>query len=39
MAAALQWNPLLHLVGAEIFGAALLGGVDDPATGRWPAPN
>ena len=35
MAAALQWNPVLHLVGAEVFGAMLLGGVDDPATGRW----
>jgi len=35
MAAALQWNPVLHLVGAEVFGVVLLGGVDDPATGRW----
>jgi 3-oxoadipate enol-lactonase len=35
MAAALQWNPVLHLVGAEVFGTALLGGVADPATGRW----
>ena len=35
MAAALQWNPVLHLVGAEVFGSVLLGGVDDPATGRW----
>lgn len=35
MAAALQWNPILHLVGAEVFGTALLGHVDDPATGRW----
>jgi 3-oxoadipate enol-lactonase len=35
MAAALQWNPVLHLVGAEIFGSVLMGGVDDPATGRW----
>jgi 3-oxoadipate enol-lactonase len=35
MAAALQWNPVLHLVGAEVFGTVLLGGVPDPATGRW----
>jgi pimeloyl-ACP methyl ester carboxylesterase len=35
MAAALQWNPVLHLVGAEVFGTVLLDGVDDPATGRW----
>ena len=35
MAAALRWNPILHLVGAEVFGTALLGRVDDMATGRW----
>jgi 3-oxoadipate enol-lactonase len=35
MAAALRWNPILHLVGAEAFGTALLGHFDDPATGRW----
>jgi 3-oxoadipate enol-lactonase len=35
MAAALQWNPMLHLMGAESFGMALLGRVDDPATARW----
>ena len=35
MAAALRWNPILHLVGAEVFGTALLGRVDDLATGRW----
>ena len=35
MAAALQWNPMLHLVGADYFGMALLGSVDDPATARW----
>jgi 3-oxoadipate enol-lactonase len=35
MAAALAWNPVLHLVGAEVFGTVLLGGVGDPATGRW----
>jgi 3-oxoadipate enol-lactonase len=35
MAAALQWNPMLHLLGADFFGMALLGRVDDPATARW----
>ena len=35
MASALQWNPMLHLMGAESFGMALLGRVDDPATARW----
>jgi 3-oxoadipate enol-lactonase len=35
MAAALRWNPILHMVGAEVFGAWLLGHVDDPGTGRW----
>ncbi len=35
MAAALQWNPLLHLMSAEVFGEVLLGRLDDPATGRW----
>jgi 3-oxoadipate enol-lactonase len=35
VAAGLQWNPVLHLVSAEVFGAVLLGGVDDPATGIW----
>jgi 3-oxoadipate enol-lactonase len=35
MAAALQWNPMLHLLGADFFGLALLGHVDDPATARW----
>ena len=35
MAAALQWNPMLYLMGADFFGMALLGGVDDPATARW----
>lgn len=35
MAAALRWNPILHLVGAEVFGAGLLGHLDDPGTGRW----
>jgi 3-oxoadipate enol-lactonase len=35
MAAALQWNPVLHLVGAEVLGSVLLDGVADPATGRW----
>ena len=35
MAAALQWNPFLHLVSAEVFGTALLGRIDDPATDSW----
>jgi pimeloyl-ACP methyl ester carboxylesterase len=35
MASALQWNPMLHLMGADFFGMALLGRVDDPATARW----
>ena len=35
MATALRWNPMLHLMGAEAFGMALLGHVDDPATRRW----
>ena len=35
MAAALQWNPMLHLMGADFFGMALLGRIDDPATARW----
>ena len=35
VAAALRWNPMLQLMGAEFFGMALLGPMDDPATGRW----
>jgi len=35
VAAALRWNPMLQLMGAEFFGMALLGPSDDPATGRW----
>ena len=35
VAAALRWNPMLHLMGAEFFGMALLGRIDDPATSRW----
>ena len=35
MAAALRWNPMLQLMGAEFFGMALLGPIEDPATGRW----
>ena len=35
VAAALRWNPMLHLMGAEAFGTALLGRIDDPATSRW----
>jgi pimeloyl-ACP methyl ester carboxylesterase len=33
--AALQWNPVLHLVSAEVFGTALVGRLDDPATASW----
>jgi pimeloyl-ACP methyl ester carboxylesterase len=33
--AALRWNPLLHLLGAEHLGMSLLGHVDDPVTDRW----
>jgi 3-oxoadipate enol-lactonase len=35
MSAALQWNPMMHLMGAGFVGMALLGRVDDPATARW----
>jgi 3-oxoadipate enol-lactonase len=35
VAATLRWNPMLHLMGAEFVGMALLGRIDDPATGRW----
>jgi len=35
VAAALRWNPMLQLMGAEFFGAALLGPIDDPVTSRW----
>ena len=35
VAAALRWNPMLHLLGAESVGMALLGRFDDPATSRW----
>ncbi len=35
MAAALRWNPMLHLMGADFVGMAMLGRIDDPATRRW----
>ncbi|HEY2130030.1 MAG TPA: alpha/beta fold hydrolase [Streptosporangiaceae bacterium] len=35
VAAALRWNPMMHLMGADFIGMALLGRVDDPATVRW----
>ncbi len=35
VAAAMRFNPMLQLMGAEVFGAALLGPIDDPVTGRW----
>lgn len=34
-AAAIWWNPVLHLVSAEAVGMAILGPIDDPATARW----
>ncbi len=34
-AAAIQWNPLLQPVSAEILGLTLLGPVGDPATAAW----
>src|SRR5581483_11310189 len=34
-AAAMWWNPVMHLVGADILGPALLGPIDDPATASW----
>jgi 3-oxoadipate enol-lactonase len=35
MAAAVQWNPVLRWMSAEVPGIALLGHIDDPATARW----
>jgi len=35
VAAALRWNPLLYLMGSELFGMAVLGPIDDPATARF----
>ena len=35
VAAALQWNPVLHLMSAEVCGTVLLRRLDDPATGSW----
>jgi 3-oxoadipate enol-lactonase len=34
-AAAMRWNPAMHLVGADVLGPALLGPIDDPATASW----
>jgi len=34
VAAALQWNPILRLAGAEVLGTVLLGHIDDPAAVR-----
>lgn len=34
-AAAVQWNPLLRPMSAELLGMALVGPLDDPATARW----
>ncbi len=35
VAAALRWNPILQMTGAEVLGSVLLGDVDDPATVQW----
>ncbi len=35
VATAVRWNPVLQLLGAEMIGAALLGHLEDPATGEW----
>ncbi len=35
VATAVRWNPVLRLLGAEMIGAALLGHLEDPATGEW----
>jgi hypothetical protein len=35
VASALQWNPFMQLVSAEVLGPAVLGPIDDPATARW----
>jgi 3-oxoadipate enol-lactonase len=35
VATALRLNPMLYMMGSELFGTALLGRMDDPATGRW----
>jgi 3-oxoadipate enol-lactonase len=35
VATAVRWSPILHLAGAELIGLALLGRLEDPATGRW----
>ena len=32
---AIQWNPMLQSLSAEMLGMALLGSVGDPATARW----
>jgi 3-oxoadipate enol-lactonase len=34
-AAALWWNPMWQLMGADVLGPLLLGPIDDPATARW----
>lgn len=38
-AAAVQWNPLLRPMSAELLGMALVGPVDDPATASWARAN
>jgi 3-oxoadipate enol-lactonase len=35
VAAAMQWNPILQVAGAEVLGTVFLGRIDDPATASW----
>lgn len=35
MAATMPWNPMAHMVTAEIFGAVMLGHIEDAATREW----
>jgi 3-oxoadipate enol-lactonase len=35
MATLTWWNPVLHVTGADLIGTALIGPIEDPATGQW----
>lgn len=35
VAAAVRWNLVVQILGAGMIGAAVLGQIDDPATGEW----
>ena len=35
VAAAMRWNPILQMAGAEVLGTVFLGRIDDPATASW----